>query len=113
YSAGLFEVQKYVNLTGHVIGWVYVVIGEKQFQSMKPEFRKIILEAGKAMQDYHEKLFIDQEEMLKNKLKERGMEFIEVDLKAFQKKAAEAVSENISESIKPLYQQIINLPDSL
>ena len=33
-SAGFYEVQKYVNLTEHVIGWVYVVIGEEKYQSL-------------------------------------------------------------------------------
>lgn len=110
-SAGFYEVQKYVNLTGHVIGWVYVVIGEAQFQSLKPEYQQIVLQAGKGMQAYHERLFIDQEESLRKGLAERGMEFVEVDVVAFQKKASKAVMENIPERLVPLYQEIINLPD--
>ena len=109
-SAGLHEVQKYVNLTGHVIGWVYMVIGEEQFQSLKPEYQQIILQAGNATQGYHERLFVDQEERLRKELEERGMKFIEVDGAAFQEKASKAVMENIPEHLIPLYHEIINLP---
>ena len=110
HTAGFYEVQKYVNLTGHVIGWVYVMIGEEQFQELKPEHQEVILQAGEAMQEYHEKLFLEQEESLRKSLKEKGMEFIEVDMEAFQKKAAAAVLENIAEPLKPMYKEIINMP---
>lgn len=110
HHAGFYEVQKYVNLTGHVIGWVYVVIGEAQFKALKPEYQQIILQAGQAMQTYHEGLFLDQEERLKKALAERGMEFVEVDVAAFQQKASKAVMENIPERLIPLYQEIINMP---
>ena len=110
HSAGLYEVQKYVNLTGHVIGWVYLVIGEEQFQNLTPEHQQIILEAGEASEKFHERLFVDQEERLRKSLEERGMEFIEVDEAAFQQKASKAVMENIPEHLIPLYQEIINLP---
>ena len=109
-SAGFYEVQKYVNLTGHVIGWVYVVIGEEQFESLKPQHQQIILEAGIAMQEYHEKLFLEQEEKLRKSLEERGMEFVEVDVQAFQQKASQAVISNIPDRLIPLYKQIISMP---
>lgn len=110
HSAGFYEVQKYVNLTSHVIGWVYVVIGEEQFQALSPQNRQIILAAGKAMQAYHEKLFVDQEERLRKSLQEQGMEFVEVDVEAFQKKASQSVMANIPERLKPLYEEIIHMP---
>ena len=33
HSAGFAEVQQYINLTEHVISWIFPVIGEKQFQA--------------------------------------------------------------------------------
>ena len=33
-AAGFAEVQDYINLTGHVMSWVYPVVGEKQFQAL-------------------------------------------------------------------------------
>ncbi len=108
YSGGLYEVQKYLNLTGHVIGWVYVVIGEKQFQALKPEHREIVVQAGKEAQEYHARLFENQEDELRKKLIEQGMTFIEVDQEAFRKKASEAVMQSISPSLRLYYEKIAN-----
>jgi len=112
YSAGFYEVQQYVNLTGHVIGWVYVIIGEKRFRSLSKKHQEIILKAGRAMQVFHEREFMKQEERLRQLLEEKGMIMVEVDVEAFRKKASDAVIQNISESIKPMYYQIINMPQT-
>ncbi len=111
YSAGFYEVQDYVNLTGHVIGWVYVVLGEKQFQSLSKKHQQIILQAAAEMQDYHEREFLKQEENLRKLLEDKGMEMVEVDLRAFQERASNAVIQNIAESVKPMYYEIINMPN--
>ncbi len=110
YSAGFYEVQDYVNLTGHVIGWVYVIMGEARFRSLSTEHQEIILKAGRMMQEYHEDEFVKQEEMLRQLLVDRGMEMINVDEEAFRKRASEAVVNNIAEPIKPMYYEIINMP---
>ena len=60
-SAGFHEVQKYVNLTQHVVGWVYLLIGEKQLDLLSPEDRQAVLDAGQAMQAFHQKLFVEEE----------------------------------------------------
>jgi TRAP-type transport system periplasmic protein len=109
-SAGLYEVQKYLNLTSHVVGWVYVVIGEKQFQALTLQHQHILQFAGQKAQKYHEKLFLNNEKELKSFLKEKGMKFQEVDLKAFQTKAMEAVENSIPMEIHPYYKQIISMP---
>ncbi|MDH5398843.1 MAG: TRAP transporter substrate-binding protein [Cyclobacteriaceae bacterium] len=106
HSAGFYEVQKYVNLTGHVIGWVYVVMGEEKFKSLDVEDQEIILTAGRLMQEYYTRVFLQQEEYLQNQLKNHGMEFVEVDKAAFQKQADEIVKGSLPESILPLYQAI-------
>lgn len=109
YSAGLFEVQKYLNLTSHVTSWIYVVIGEKQFQALPPDLQKKVLEAGILMQHYHEKEFVKQEELLRHQLEERGMQFVEPDIEAFRKKAEAAVLEALPETYRPLYKKITEL----
>ena len=109
YSAGLFEVQKYLNLTNHVTSWIYVVIGEKQFQSLPEDLQQKVLEAGKLMQQYHEKEFVKQEELLRFQLEDKGMLFIEPDLEAFRKKAEAAVLKALPEAYRPLYKKITEL----
>ena len=106
YSAGLFEVQKYLNLTRHVTSWIYVVIGEKQFQALPEDLQEKVLTAGKLMQQYHEKEFVKQEEFLRRQLEEEGMEFIEPDVEAFRKNAEAAVLEALPEEYTLLYKKI-------
>ncbi len=109
YSAGFFEVQKYINLTSHVRGWTNVVIGEKLFISMPEELQNAILEAGKSMQEYHEKEFEKQEQVLRQRLEEKGMVFIEPDVDAFREKAGEIVLQALPESLRPFYFEIVNM----
>jgi TRAP-type transport system periplasmic protein len=109
YSAGFFEVQKYLNLTRHVTSWTYVVIGEKQFQSFPEDLQQAILKAGKEMQQFHEKEFEKQEMLLRQQLEDRGMIFIEPDIEAFRQQAGEAVLSILPEELKPLYYSITQI----
>jgi TRAP-type C4-dicarboxylate transport system substrate-binding protein len=105
-NAGLFEVQKYCNLSEHVKGWAYVVMGNKKFESMPPELQQIILESATVMQAYEHELYLEQEELDYLFLKEKGMEFIEVDKAAFEKLASAAVMASFTDGQKELYRRI-------
>lgn len=105
-NAGLFEVQKYCNLTEHVKGWAYVVMGNKKFESLPPDLQQIILESAKIMQAYEHELYLEQEELDAQYLKEKGMEFIEVDKAAFEKLASTAVMASFTKEQKMLYKRI-------
>jgi TRAP-type C4-dicarboxylate transport system substrate-binding protein len=108
-SANFSEVQDYLNLTEHVISWAYVVIGNKQFQEMPDEYQQIFLQAAADMQKYEHELFLEKEKLLRQELKEDGMQFIEVDQKEFQRIGSEAVFNSLNEDMKSLYQKIIDL----
>ena len=108
-SANFSEVQDYLNLTEHVISWAYVVIGNKQFQEMPDEYQQIFLQAAADMQQYEHALFLEKEKLLRQELKEDGMQFIEVDQKEFQRIGSEAVFNSLNEDMKSLYQKIIDL----
>ncbi len=109
YSAGFFEVQRYLNLTGHVTGWTYMVIGENQFRELPEDLQENVLEAGKAARQYHEREFGRQEELLRRQLEERGMIFTQPDREAFRDKAEAAVLETLPEKYKPLYHKITTI----
>lgn len=109
YSAGFFEVQKYINLTQHVTSWTYVVVGEKQFQALPRDLQDIVLEAGKLTQQYHEIEFLKQEKLLRQQLESKGVIFIEPDIEAFRQKAKAAVMDALPEKYQPLYLEIIQL----
>ncbi|WP_104205302.1 TRAP transporter substrate-binding protein, partial [Billgrantia saliphila] len=51
-SASFNEVQDYVNLTGHVRSWIYVVIGRSQLESMPEDLQQVVRDAAQEMQTY-------------------------------------------------------------
>jgi len=106
-NAGFPEVQKYVNLTEHVMSWSYPIIGEKQFQSLPDDLKEILLVAAKDMQTYERQLFIDSEKKVQDALKAKGMIFIDVDKAAFGEKCETAIYESLSPAMKEIYLQII------
>ena len=101
-SAHFYEVQKFLNKTSHVRGWIYVCIGEKRFASLPDDLKKVVLDAGKEMQAYENKLFLEEEGKLEKLLKEK-MTFVDVDQAAFAKIASEAVLKNLNDSQKEMY----------
>lgn len=105
-NAGLYEVQKYVNLTEHVKGWAYVVMGKKQFDNLPIELQEVVMEAAEVMQSYEHSLFAEQEKLDREYLQAKGMEFVEVDKEAFQKIAGEAVVRSFNEQQKDMYKRI-------
>lgn len=47
YQAGLLEVAEYVTLTGHMFDHHYYVINNEFYESLSPEFQKIVDDAGR------------------------------------------------------------------
>jgi TRAP-type C4-dicarboxylate transport system substrate-binding protein len=107
-SAGFYEVQKYVNKTEHLITWIYVLIGEKQFQKLPEDLQQVILEAGKEMQEYEHMLFIEDEKKLVTELQDLGMTFVEPDKAAFAEKGKPGLMEALTPEQKELFERIGN-----
>lgn len=105
-SASFAEVQDYLNLTGHLISWTYIVVGEKQFQAMPQELQEIFLAAVKDMQAYEHGMFLRNERRIQKELKEKGMEFIEVDKQAFSDKCSDALYNRLSPEMQKIYKEI-------
>ncbi|PXX96267.1 TRAP transporter substrate-binding protein [Halomonas sp. LBP4] len=108
-SASFDEVQDYVNLTGHVRSWIYVVIGRNKLESMPEDLQEVVFDAADTMQAYEADLFAEDEERLRQDLEERGMEFVEVDIDAFTEKARPAVLDALDEEQRELFEAIQDL----
>ncbi len=104
-NASFYEVQKYLNKTAHVRSWIYVVIGKNQLAKYPEHLQKIIKEAAVEAQAYENELFLKEEKKLEEKLKKAGMEFIDVDIKAFSEKAKEETKAKLSEAQRGLLEQ--------
>jgi tripartite ATP-independent transporter DctP family solute receptor len=108
-SASFYEVQDYVNLTGHVRSWIYVVIGRNQLEAMPEELQQVVLDAAETMQAYEAELFAEDEQRLRADLEENGMEFVDVDIEAFTEKALPAVRDSLNEEQRALLDAIQDL----
>ncbi|MDR3264412.1 MAG: TRAP transporter substrate-binding protein [Synergistaceae bacterium] len=109
-SGSLYEVQKYVNLTEHVYGWIYLVIGEEFFQKLPADLQKAVLDAGKTAETYEREIFLADVAANETFLKEHGMEFVTVDKAAFAAVANPAVEEFLRAKpadVSELYKKII------
>ena len=105
-NAGFSEVQKYLNLTGHLITWGYPLVGEKQFQNLPKDLKTIFLQAAKEMQVYEHRLFLDNESKVQKELKDKGMIFVEVDKIAFMENGEQAIYESLSPEMQEIYKSI-------
>ena len=109
-SGSLHEVQKCVNLTEHVYGWIYLVIGEDFFQKLPADLQKAVIEAGKTAEAYEHELFLADVAENEKFLKEKGMEFVTVDKAAFAALAGPAVEEFLKTKpadVLELYKKIV------
>ena len=105
-NAGFSEVQKYLNLTGHVISWGYPLVGEKQFQMLPDDLKVIFLQAAKEMQTYEHRLFLENESKVQDELKAAGMIFVKVDKNAFIENGEKAVYESLSPEMQDVNDKI-------
>jgi tripartite ATP-independent transporter DctP family solute receptor len=85
WAAKLYEVQKFLSLTGHAYSPTNIMINDKFYQSLPADLQRIIVDAaqkaGAWNRDYAEKLEVE----LVGKLKEKGMQVNEVDQEPFRK----------------------------
>jgi len=76
YNAKLYQLQKYLMLTGHMIGYVAVGVNEKTWQKLSDNHQRIILQALKDAKDIWKKKSLEVEDGFVGKLKEKGMTVI-------------------------------------
>ncbi|QNK42470.1 TRAP transporter substrate-binding protein [Caproicibacter fermentans] len=100
------EVQKYCMLTDHVRSWIYVVIGQKKFDSMPADLQKVVTDAAAEMQTYENQLFEQSEKDDRAWLEQKGMKFVDVDQAAFEKAMTPGVLATLSNEQKKVYDEI-------
>ena len=98
-SAKLYEVQKYLNKTAHVQRAILMVIGEQRFQSLKPEHQEAVRKAAQIAHEYEHDLFQKEEAAIAERLKEKGVEFIETDISGFKDAVKDVLKQNFKELV--------------
>ncbi len=107
YSLAFYEVQKYVNLTGHQRAFFTYVLSEKTFQRFDPELQKLFLEEGKSITRFHNDLQDRSEADYRKKLEDKGMTFIEVDQQSFQNALKDIPAKFSQKWVPNLYEDIL------
>lgn len=73
YTQKVYEVQKYVSLTGHVYSPAIILMSKSKFDQLPDDYKEIILRAAKESGDLERRLITEMENEQVEKLKEVGM----------------------------------------
>lgn len=106
-SGALYEVQNFVNRTEHVYSWIYVLVGNAQWEAISDEQRAAVEEAAAEAQAFGEALYTEEISKIETALEEEGMEFVDVDQDAFREAMVPAVESFLSEEQLDLYNRIL------
>ncbi len=96
YSSSFFDVQKYVSMSGHVWGAASLVISNTTWNQISSEDQAIVQEAAITWGEKQRDMVAAGDADMIEKLKEKGMEFNEVNKEAFVK-AVEPIWESQSD----------------
>lgn len=107
HSSKLDEVQKYVSLTGHVYSPTAFLMGKSLFNGLSEEDQQVVLDAAEKAKEENYAYGDEMEQKFVDELKEKGMEFNEVDKKAF-KEAVQPVIDKHKDDYGSLYDEIVN-----
>ncbi|WP_171656073.1 TRAP transporter substrate-binding protein [Paenibacillus foliorum] len=99
YSMKLYEVNKYVTLTGHIYDPEPIIINKKFFDSLSPQNQKIIQDAAKEVITLERTLNQNSESDIRKKLGEKGA--VVADLSPEQRQVW-------VDKVKPIYKQYAN-----
>ncbi|PIC67833.1 C4-dicarboxylate ABC transporter [Sporosarcina sp. P21c] len=108
-SGGLYEVQKYVNRTEHVYSWIYVLVGNDQYNALTEDQKTAVKEAAAEAQAYGDSLYDETITSIEKDLEEKGMEFVDVDREEFSKAMLPAVKKALSEEQNEVLEKILEV----
>jgi tripartite ATP-independent transporter DctP family solute receptor len=103
WNEKVYEVQKYVSLTGHTYQLTGLVVNEAWWKSLSDDQRKALNEGMKAYQDTTNRLTDEQEVKIVGWLKEKGLQVNEADKTAFQ-----APAKTVWKELMPKQQELID-----
>lgn len=84
YASRLYEVQDYVNLTGHQYMPLPVAISEEFWQTLPEDLQEIIFDCAREAAQYHRDLIKQNEEKILAEMEAAGATVVEADKEAFK-----------------------------
>jgi len=107
YTSKLFEVQKYLALTGHFYSPALLLMSMKAYNSLPEDTRKIVLDAAVECGTFERNLLRDDEAKQLEELKSKGMQVTTPDKTPFQDAAAPVYKEFEAQFGKDMIDRII------
>jgi tripartite ATP-independent transporter DctP family solute receptor len=90
YTQRLHEVAKFFVMTRHQMESASFVVSETVYSALSDDEKKIIEDGAKAAKETNDNLVRESEAAIVQKMKDEGVEFIEVNIQEFYDKAKEA-----------------------
>ena len=107
YANHLYEVQKYIMETRHLISFYLPAIGTRFTQRFDPAEQALVLRAFDAATAWHNLEVERSEVTYRQEIEKAGVEFVPLDVEPFRKLARERIPALFSSVWKPgLYEQI-------
>ncbi|ANU26647.1 TRAP transporter substrate-binding protein [Planococcus versutus] len=106
-SGGLAEVQDFVNRTEHVYSWIYILVGNDQYDALSDDLKQVVQDAAEEAQTFGDDLYEEEIAAVEKDLMDAGMEFVDVDQDAFREVMTPAVESSLSAEQLELYKQIL------
>ena len=107
YTAKIYEVQKYLALTGHFYSPSPILMSEKAFKSLPPDIQKVMLDTAIECATFERNLLRDDEAKQIAELKNKGMQVTTPNKKPFQDAAASVYKEFEGQFGKEMIDRII------
>ena len=112
YTSHLYEAQKYIMETRHLLGVYVVIVGDSFYEKYSKENREIIEEAVKIAEEFQNNLMEEYEVKYRHEMEEAGVEFVEVDRLAFEDLAIKVIPPYFGEIWAPrLFERMRAVPD--
>lgn len=109
YTSHLYEVQRYIMETEHLLSFYVLVVGDAFYDKFEEDDQTLLLEAAHESARYHNGLVDEFEEFYRKELIKEGAEFVEVDRAAFSQLASERLAEEFEGLWAPgVFNRIIN-----
>jgi tripartite ATP-independent transporter DctP family solute receptor len=96
WANAMEKLQEHMSLTGHFYSSAPLCMNKTKFDSLKPEWQTIFMEAAREAADIERKIIRDEEQEQLKELKNRGMDIRSIDTELF------------IEAMKPVYTTFLN-----
>lgn len=108
-AAKLYEVQKYVVLTGHILTPRLILINERTWRALGRPAQRALVEAIEEAVAWHNQEILNRERTLLDKFRQLGMEVIQPDVDSFRRPVLESLPKQFEAQWGPgLFQRIVN-----